>query len=79
MVAPHGSTGRGKPPLAPAATRHSKKTNEPATVTKTPARGLRTSPRHTQSTNAAASNDDDDEQQRRQTTTTTNNDDDEQQ
>jgi len=44
MVVPRGSTGRGKPPQA-------QKTNAPATITKTPARGVR----HTQSTNAAAS------------------------
>ena len=57
MVAPRGVTSRGvRPPLAPAPTRHSKKTPAPATVTKTPARGgIRSSPRHTQSTNAAAS------------------------
>ncbi len=57
MVAPRGGTGRGvSPPLATATIRHSKKTMAPDTVTKTPAHeGRRTSPRHTQSTNAAAS------------------------
>ena len=57
MVAPRGVSSRGvRPPLAPAPTRHSKKMPAPATVTKTPARGgIRSSPRHTQSTNAAAS------------------------
>ncbi len=56
MVAPPGGAGqRVRPPLAPATTRHKKKNTAPATVTKTPARGIRSSPRHTQSTNAAAS------------------------
>jgi hypothetical protein len=80
MVAPRGGTSRGKPPLAPTATRQkNKKMNDaPVTVTKTPAHGVCTSPQHTKSTNAAASNDDDDEQRQRRTTTLTNNDDDEQ-
>ncbi len=57
MVAPRGGAAqRARPPLAPATTRHSKKTTVPATVTKTPARGgICSSPWHTQSTNAAAS------------------------